>query len=347
MSHACCLFLFLSAITVTFAQNFDPMQRWGYSNIPGWTCVDGYSIVGCAIDPNCESMSAQCFQSSIYVTMWYTNVNPCCYSNYCYTPSPNPGIAVCSWQSCAATTYWSTSSAANGGCTSCPAGSRCPGDFNAYVCPQGLFSLGGAADCTLCPPGTANPLEGQSTCPQCLPNTYSPGALPECIPCGPGTESGPGSSTCVPVPTPSSSSTGSSTSTSSASNSSTPSSSLSSSKSFSSTQSFTSSSSQTSTPISPQLALVPNTQYQEIIGSVGGVLGIASVAGWACAAYYAIRLRSRKNRKRIKISSNESAAMGQIYIASESLPLLSSKIQTSTLKTPLLAAEGSTSLLST
>lgn len=339
--------LTLLHLSVTVAQNFDPMQRWGYVNIPGWTCVDGLTIIGCDIRTDCLAMSAQCFDSTIYTAMWYSNVNPCCYPKFCDNPSPNPGIAVCSWQSCAATTYWSTSSAANGGCTSCPAGSRCPGDFNSYPCTQGLYSQGGAADCTLCPPGTANPLDGQSTCPQCLQNTYSPGGLPNCIPCEPGTESSSGASSCAPIPTPTASSTGSSTSTSSSSNSSSPTPSFSSSSSYSSTKSFSSSPTQSfsssSSPNSPQLASAPIAQYQTVIGSVGGVLGIVSLAGWAFAAYLALRLRRRKDRNNRKsnvtISTNQAAAMGDLY--TETVPLMK---KSTSLRIPLLATESSTPL---
>lgn len=203
---------------------------------------------------------------------------------------------------------------------------------------QGTYSTGGASECTLCPPGTANPVEGQSSCPQCLSNFYSPGGIPECIPCSPGTESNPGASSCSPITTPSATTTSSSTSTSSSSNTSSPSPSFSSSISYSSTKSLSSSSSFTSSPsLIPQIASSQITQrYQAVIGGVSGSLALVAICGWSFAAYLGLRLRNRKgrkttNQKSIKISNETTTvAMGD-----REIPLVSSI----TLQSPLLVDE--------
>ena len=171
----------------------------------------------------------------------------------------------------------------------------------------------------------------------CLSNFYSPGGIPECIPCSPGTESNPGASSCSPIPTPSATTTSSSTSTSSSSNTSSPSPSFSSSISYSSTKSLSSSSSFTSSPsLLPQIASSQITQrYQAVIGGVSGSLALVAICGWSFAAYLGLRLRNRKgrkitNQKSIKISNETTVAMGD-----REIPLVSSI----TLQSPLLVDE--------
>src|SRR5690606_11172749 len=61
----------------------------------------------------------------------------------------------------------------NGVCTLCPAGSYCPGDGAAYLCPEGSFqSFPGMISCQSCAAGTFSNITGATTCSNCPAGTY-------------------------------------------------------------------------------------------------------------------------------------------------------------------------------
>ena len=87
-----------------------------------------------------------------------------------------------------------TPGAAN--CTSCPAGTASSAlganlSSTCAVCPSGTFSRARSQNCSLCPPGSYQPLDEQESCELCEVGTSSPvqGSTSNetCVPCMPGT----------------------------------------------------------------------------------------------------------------------------------------------------------------
>ncbi len=129
-----------------------------------------------------------------------TGCNPCPDGHY----SANPGSAVC--QACepgsiAPETHVPKSSClpcdpglyqnntAQTTCLACPAGQYAtePGHPVCVNCPQGTFSLGGAAICSPCPAGSHQNKEGSSACLPCELGKYMNSTnQPECTSCEPG-----------------------------------------------------------------------------------------------------------------------------------------------------------------
>ena len=70
----------------------------------------------------------------------------------------------------------------NGAATTCPAGSYCPGDFNATLCSPGTYSKAQATRCTSCPPGQVTLEPGATACQTCDEGFYEVGRS-GCLPC--------------------------------------------------------------------------------------------------------------------------------------------------------------------
>ena len=76
-----------------------------------------------------------------------------------------------------------------GACTTCPAGSYCPGDGNSYPCAAGEYQgATGQVTCLPCDAGSFSSTVGATECTSCAAGTFSATAgATECTPCAAGT----------------------------------------------------------------------------------------------------------------------------------------------------------------
>ena len=106
------------------------------------THIDNLMCFSCA-DPGAEPL--QC-SSGTYSPSGSLQCLPCPEGSHC----PSAGLA--EYIPCVNGTY--TDSVNQTSCQSCPAGQKCPNPAQSPEdCPSGTYSMGGQADCLVCPEG--------------------------------------------------------------------------------------------------------------------------------------------------------------------------------------------------